>query len=83
MNFRQRLRNLPPLSAEELESRVLLQKEWNKYKSRQYLADVQTIDSILYSQQRALNELRAESEELYQEATQVNKINLFEIHEVV
>lgn len=71
INFRKRLRKLPPLSEEEAESRVLLRKEWTKYKSKQYMADVQTIDSILYSQQKALDELKAESEELYQEAIQV------------
>ncbi|EFN83438.1 39S ribosomal protein L40, mitochondrial [Harpegnathos saltator] len=69
---KQRLRNSSPLSAEEVESRVLLQKEWNRYKNNQYLADFQTIDSMLYSQQKALDELRAESEELYQEAIQVD-----------
>ncbi|XP_014485753.1 PREDICTED: 39S ribosomal protein L40, mitochondrial [Dinoponera quadriceps] len=68
----QRLRNLPPISAEEMESRILLQKEWSRYKNSQYLADIQIIDSMLYSQQKALDELRAESEELYQEAIQVD-----------
>lgn len=71
MDFRQRLRHSSPLSTEEKESRILLQKKWNRYKSQQYLADVQTIDSIIQSQQKALDELRAESEELYQEAIQV------------
>lgn len=71
VDFRQRLRNLPPLSTEEIESRILLQKEWSKYKRLQYMTDIQTIDSMLYSQQKALDELRAESEELYQEAIQV------------
>lgn len=71
IDFRQRLRDIPPLSEEEAESRILLQKEWTKYKTQQYLADAQMIDSMLYSQQRALDELRAESEELYQEAIQV------------
>ncbi|XP_029167604.1 39S ribosomal protein L40, mitochondrial [Nylanderia fulva] len=68
----QRLRQLPSLSKEETESRILLQKEWTKYKTQQHLADIQIMDSILYSQQRALDELRAESEELYQEAIQVD-----------
>ncbi|KAL6267594.1 hypothetical protein P5V15_000668 [Pogonomyrmex californicus] len=68
----QRLRKLPPISEEEAESRILLQKEWNKYKTQQHLALIQTIDSILHSQQRALDELRAESEELYQQAIQID-----------
>ncbi|KMQ96606.1 39s ribosomal protein mitochondrial [Lasius niger] len=68
----QRLRQLPPLSEEEVESRILLQKEWTRYKTRQHLTNIQTIDSVLYSQQRALDELKAESEELYQEAIQMD-----------
>jgi len=65
------LRQLPNLSEEEVESRILLQKEWTRYKTQQHLNNVQTIDSIFYSQQKALDELRAESEQLYQEAIQV------------
>jgi len=68
----QRLRKLSPISEEEAESRILLQKDWNKYKTQQHLAIVQAIDSIIYSQQKALDELRAESEELYQEAIQMD-----------
>lgn len=48
-----------------------MQKDWNKYKTQQHLANIQAIDSIFYSQQRALDELKAESEDLYQEAIQV------------
>jgi len=54
-----------------MESRILLKKDWNRYKSQQHLANIQAIDSIFYSQQKALDELRAESEDLYQEAIQV------------
>lgn len=70
-DLRQRLRKLPPISEEEKESRILLRKDWNRYKTQQHMAMVQTLDSIFYSQQRALDELRAESEDLYQEAIQV------------
>lgn len=69
-DFRQRLRKLP-LSEEEIQSRISLQKEWTRYKTQQHFIDIQIIDSIFYSQQKALDELRAESEELYQEAIQV------------
>lgn len=68
---RQRLRSVN-LSAETLESRVLLEKAWAKYKHNQHLADIQMIDRIFMSQQKALDELRNESEELYQEAIQVS-----------
>ncbi|GAB1862953.1 Large ribosomal subunit protein mL40 [Camponotus japonicus] len=67
---KKRLRQLPNLSEEEVESRILLQKEWTRYKTQQHLNNVQMIDSIFYSQQKALDELRAESEQLYQEAIQ-------------
>lgn len=69
-DFRQRLRKLQ-LSEEEIQSRISLQKEWTRYKTQQHFIDIQIIDSIFYSQQKALDELRAESEELYQEAIQV------------
>lgn len=69
--FRQRLRMNPSLSVEELERRVLLEKMWSKYKHEQHLADIKMIDRIAYSQQKALDELRKESEELYLEAIQV------------
>ncbi|KYN18461.1 PREDICTED: 39S ribosomal protein L40, mitochondrial [Trachymyrmex cornetzi] len=68
----QRLRKLPPISEEEMESRILLQKDWNRYKSQLHLANIQAIDSVFYSQQNALDELRAESEDLYQEAIQLD-----------
>lgn len=71
INFRQRLRPSPNHSVEILEQRVLLEKMWAKYKRDQHLADIKMIDRIIYSQQKALDELRNESEELYQEAIQV------------
>lgn len=70
-DFRQRLRKVPSLSEEEAESRVLLLKEWSRYKTEQHLNDIRAIDSMIYSQQKALDELRAVSEELYQEAIKV------------
>lgn len=54
-----------------MEKRHLLLKEWSRYKYKQHLEDTQMLDRIIYSQQRALDELRNESEELYQEAIQV------------
>lgn len=69
--FRQRIRDNPNLTSNGLENRILLQKQWAKYKLEQNLADLQMLDRIAYSQQHALDELRKESEELYQEAIQV------------
>lgn len=59
------------MSFEEKERRALLEKRWSNYKRRQHLADVQLLDRLVFAQQQALDELRNESEELYQEAMQV------------
>lgn len=68
---RARERHIAPISLEELERRVLLEKRWAQYKREQHLKDIKMLDRITYSQQRALDELRKESEELYLEAIQV------------
>ncbi|XP_071447371.1 large ribosomal subunit protein mL40 [Hetaerina americana] len=67
-----RSRNLPSLSPEEEEKRALLFKEWAKYKRDQKLADIQMIDRVVFSQQKALDELRNVSESLYQEAIKID-----------
>ncbi|XP_055533047.1 39S ribosomal protein L40, mitochondrial [Wyeomyia smithii] len=58
------------VSTEEQEQRILLEKQWAKYKMQEKLADYQAIDRVLAAQTKALNELRLESEELYQQAIQ-------------
>ncbi|XP_055604246.1 39S ribosomal protein L40, mitochondrial [Uranotaenia lowii] len=58
------------VTAEVLESRVLLEKQWAKFKMQEKLANYQLFDRVLGSQTKALNELRLESEELYQLAVQ-------------
>lgn len=72
-----RLRKRPPkiLSEAEIDERCVTIKKWAHYKLKENLADVQMLDRMLYSQQRALDELRQESEELYQEAVQVSLCN--------
>ena len=60
-----------PITAEEEERRALLYKEWCRYKRTQHMKDLQMIDRLLFAQQKALDELRNESEELYQAAIQV------------
>ncbi|KAG7204229.1 hypothetical protein KM043_002057 [Ampulex compressa] len=67
-----RTRKAPSLSMEEINSRAALTKKWQAYKTKEYLADMQVMDNIIYSQQRALDELKAESEELYIEAIQIS-----------
>ncbi|KAL1501064.1 hypothetical protein ABEB36_006462 [Hypothenemus hampei] len=60
------------ISAEVLEKRALLEKKWANFKRLQLLSDLQMIDRIIYTQQKALDELKNESEELYQEAIQMD-----------
>ncbi|XP_045475289.1 39S ribosomal protein L40, mitochondrial [Harmonia axyridis] len=67
-----RTRNNPPLPESEIERRALLEKSWARYKHEQRFNDLKMIDRIFFSQQKALDELRAESEELYQEAIQTD-----------
>jgi len=59
------------LTPETLEERALLYKEWARYKKKQAVNNMQMIDRLVFSQQKALDELRQESEELYQAAIQV------------
>lgn len=65
-------RALPALSPDTIEKRALLLKRWNGYKNKQHLATIQMLDRITFAQQKALDELRKESEELYQEAIQID-----------
>lgn len=67
-----RTRKLPPLTEEEDDRRVLLNKEWCKYKRNEFLNDVTIIERFIASQIKALNELKQESEELYNEAIQID-----------
>ena len=54
------------------EDRILLQKEWNRFNHRRHLREMKATDAIIASQQRALVELRKESNQLYMEAIQVS-----------
>lgn len=68
---RLRERKLEALSEIEIDRRVSIIKAWARYRHQQALADLKTADRLTLSQARALNELRVESEELYQAAIQV------------
>ncbi|KAF7991175.1 hypothetical protein HCN44_002737 [Aphidius gifuensis] len=65
-----RTRPKPVHTQEYLEQRILLTKEWSRFKNAQFMEDIRMLDNVMLSQQKALDELRAESEELYQEAIQ-------------
>lgn len=70
--FRLRKRSAKKLSEAQIDERSVTLKSWAFYKLKENLSDIQMVDRMLYSQQRALDELRKESEELYQEAIQVS-----------
>ncbi|CAL4174295.1 unnamed protein product, partial [Meganyctiphanes norvegica] len=67
-----RARKNVPLSSEEIFSRQALEKEWSRYKYQQHLAETAMIQTVISSQEKALEELRKESEELWLEAIQLN-----------
>lgn len=68
----QRERKLPQLSSTDLEHRALLNKQWARYKHDEKVADFQIIDRLVQSQNKALEELRRESDELYQAAIELD-----------
>ena len=59
-----------------LEDRALTEKEWSRYAYRRHRDEIWRMDRIIISQQRALDELRDESEELYLAAIKMDE-NLF------
>ncbi|VVD04652.1 unnamed protein product [Leptidea sinapis] len=63
-----RKRAVVVLSAEEIEARALLNKDWCRYKRQEYMNNIAQIDRIMAAQKRALEKLYEESEDLYYEA---------------
>ncbi|XP_041471254.1 39S ribosomal protein L40, mitochondrial-like [Lytechinus variegatus] len=55
---------------ETSEERARLQKEWSRYKFQQHVRETNILKEAIRSQTKALEELRLESEELYQAAIQ-------------
>ncbi|XP_058066977.1 large ribosomal subunit protein mL40 [Anopheles bellator] len=68
-----RKRDNPKTTPQVVESRALLEKQWSKYKMEEKLNDYQLYDRLVAAQTKALNELKLESEELYQKAIQVDQ----------
>lgn len=74
------MRAVPKLTFEEMEERAQLTKEWTKYKQKQNAVQMSAIRGLLAAQQKALDELRSESVELYLEALKVQIVlSLFDI----
>ncbi|OQV26068.1 putative 39S ribosomal protein L40, mitochondrial [Hypsibius exemplaris] len=68
-----RTRKNPPVTEEETERRALALKSWTRYKHYQHLAEQDKLSTMILSQESALRELRAESEELYLKAIAINE----------
>lgn len=75
LDFSKRERGLK-VSDEIAEQRILLEKKWSLFKQKQHLEDIQMLDKLMFSQQKALDHLKQESEELYQAAIQVTSAYL-------
>lgn len=58
------------LTEETREYRALLEKKWSQYMHEEKLKTFHSIDALVQAQTKALDELRLESEELYQAAVQ-------------
>lgn len=69
-NYSERLRRDIKISPEEEESRWLLEKQWARYMFEVNAKELKMIDRMLASQYKALQELKLESEELYEAAIQ-------------
>ena len=67
-----RQRNHRALSPTELEAKTeehaLLMKDWSRFAGRRHEKEIRQVDAVLISRQKALEELRKESRELYAEA---------------
>jgi len=68
-----RIRPPVKLSLEILDYRAHLLKEWSQYRGAQKIVDYQIYDRIMYSQQKALDCLKKESEFLYEEAIKIDQ----------
>ena len=51
-----------------MNSRALLKKEWSRFSGVRHVSEIRQLDSVIISQQEALDVLREESEELYSQA---------------
>jgi len=68
-----RKRDVSPLNFDESERRALLHKDWSRYRTRQFVHEMGVVRRAVELQSRALLELRQESEQLYQQAIQLDE----------
>lgn len=62
---------MAPPSVEVLEGRAMLLKDWTRYKTKQFNETVSIVEGMIRHQEKALEKLRNESEDLYQAAIEV------------
>ena len=68
---RMRTRKNPAFTEEQKEEAILLIKEWTRNRYEQHYQELIMMNRIFAAQEKALQKLREESEELYQQAIQV------------
>ncbi|CAF4607545.1 unnamed protein product, partial [Rotaria magnacalcarata] len=65
-----RQRSTVELTSEETTRRLMLNRDWAKHKHRQHQQEITLMSRALKSQEDALEQLKLESEELYEKALQ-------------
>ncbi len=75
INFFFSIRKRPSvqLTSEETTYRLMLNRDWAKHKHQQHRQEITCISRALKSQENALDQLKIESEELYEKAMQVKE----------
>ena len=58
------------LTEEETERRALLNKKWSNYRMSEQIKDFKLLDQLVQAQEKSLQELKFESEFLFQKAIQ-------------
>lgn len=61
------------MTSEETTRRLMINRDWAKYKHQQHRQEVTFISRALKSQENALEQLKIESQELYDKALEVMK----------
>lgn len=75
LSIESKIRHRPAVvhDKDKLDERIIVGKAWSKYKYDENYFNLQVINDLEYSQQRALNELREVSESLYLAAIEVDE----------
>ena len=74
-----RIRNVPKVDGDEEERRVLLLKEWSKYRNERQRKELRKLQDVISSRELALRELKKVSIWHYEEAVKTDD-SLFPLH---